>query len=247
MPNTKVQAVSPTVICANGDFKKLETLILEQIKLKKSTRIFVPISVSAVRNGQAGKLSSNQQIARLQQIVQLAKVNGLQVISAYDAKHARKGQNEMNQIPRGSKRSNFEIEYDTAVGEYGPGNSGNPATKALFEKKLYFTKLAAVDSGLRQILAARPDEKTLVITKPYFAAYVMEVLRVPTKNYHGVSPHGAIPPMPQELVHAKNYLATIRNPIKSKAVQAKTTKTKLKLAPQTSKRTKTLNRRHGRK
>ncbi|MFA5763552.1 MAG: hypothetical protein WC915_01950 [archaeon] len=249
MPNTKVRSISPTVICANGDFEKLKTMLAEQIKLNQSTRLFVPLGPLAIRNALAGKISENQQIARMQRIVQLSTQNGLKVISAYDAKHARKGQTEMNQKPKGSTRSNFEIEYDKIVGDYNEGNSGNSSLDLLFGKKLYYTKLAAIDSGLQQLLASHPDEKTLVVTKPYFAAYVMEVLRVPTKNYHGVSPHGAIPPMPRELVQAKRYLEILKNPSKAKRAPKKVTlvEPKLKLNKSNSKRTIPLNRRHGRR
>jgi hypothetical protein len=218
----------------------------EQIKLNNSTRLFIPLGPLAIRNALAGKISENQQIARMQRIVQLASENRLQVISAYDAKHARKGQVQMNQKPKGSQLSNFEIEYAKSVGEYEPNNSGNPLTKALFEKKLYFTKLAAIDGGLRQIRASNPDEKTIIVTKPYFAAYVMEFLRIPTKKYHGVSPHGAIPKMPQEIVHAKNYLGRTKTPKKSKTLEIKP-RPLPKPTSATSKKTIPFNRRRGRK
>jgi hypothetical protein len=245
MPNTKVPAISPTVICANGNFEKLEQLIKELIILNKSTRLFVPLRPLAIRNAFEEKISKNQQIARIQKIIQIAREHGLKIIPAYDSKHALRGQKELNEKPKGSNRTNFEIEYSKRVGLYGEGNSGNQAIRELFEQQMYFNKLAAIDGGLRQIYASNPDEKTIILTKPYFAAYVMEFLKIPTSKYFGVSPYGTIPKMPPEIVQAKRHIQNLKKRTKQTQIKLHP-KPKIK-TPIPQQKTHRFNKKHGRR
>jgi hypothetical protein len=214
IPNTKVPAISPIVICSNGDLRKLDTLINEQIRLKQTNRVFVPLTPAAIRNALAGKISQNAQIARMQKIVIIANGQNIRIISAYDLEGQKRGLKHLNEKPKGSQRTNFEIEYDMALGNYTSKNEGNQKMEALFGKKAYFEKLAAIDGGIKKILASKPDSRTMVITKPYFSEYVMEALRIPAKNYFGVTPHGKPVPKSQEIMLAKKYLQIIKRKVK---------------------------------
>jgi hypothetical protein len=248
MPTTKAFAISPTVVCANGDFRRLEKLLITQITQNKTNRLFIPIAPELVKLAKEGKLSKNAQIARMQRIVQVAISKGVRVSSAYDTHAKAMGEKLLNQKPKGSKRTFFEMEHDIALGDYSSVNESNKKLQLLNSKKAYFEKLSAIDGGLRKAIKSNPDERTMIITRPFFAAHVMEMLKVPAKKYQGITPHGKVPAKPDIIKAAELYLKHLKKQQRSKPAPKLRSRPIQKGRSNTnSRRTIPLNRRHGKR
>jgi hypothetical protein len=214
MSSAKVPAVSPFVLCEKGNLKTVSKQMQSLIFQQNLTRVFVPLTPVAIRNARSGKISENEGIARLQKLCQIAFENKLRVVSMYDKSIALKGQKKLNR-KIGPKRTEFDLRYDKALTKYD--GKGNKEMNLLFGEKFYFDKLAAIDIGLKKIKKNNPSKESLILTKQFFAPFVLEKLRIPSSNYFGINPYGKIPEKSVELKLAMNYLLERKRLINKKS------------------------------